>query len=97
MQVKIGIRFHFAEITYFEKNRLNVTSSRSYATEFTFGKSSSIKKTFYQKLRYLKANTSSFIPHVCYFPYHPSIAASENWSLTTLLPTQMRGEETQSQ
>ena len=73
-----------------------LTSSRSYAKEFTFGKSSSIKKTFYQKLRYLKGNTFSFIPYVCYFPCHPSIAASEG-VLTTLLTTQMRGKETKSQ
>ena len=74
-----------------------LTSSRSYAKEFTFGKSSSIKKAFYQNLRYLKGNAFSFIPHVCYFPYHSSIAASEDRSLTILLATQMRGEETQSQ
>ena len=28
-------------------------------------------------------NTFSFIPHVCYFSYHPWIAASEGQSLTT--------------
>ena len=44
MQVKIGIRFHRAEITYFEINRdCTLTSSRLYAKEFTFDKSSSIK------------------------------------------------------
>ena len=39
----------------------------------------------------------SIIPHVCYFSYHPSIAASEAQSLTTLFSTKIREEETQSQ
>ena len=44
MQVKIGTRFHRAEITYFEIDRLPIDSaSRLYAKEFTFDKSSSIK------------------------------------------------------
>ena len=49
MQVKIGTRFHRAEITYFEINRLPIclrqaySASRLYAKEFTFDKSSSIK------------------------------------------------------
>ena len=42
-------------------------------------------------------NTFSFIPHLCYFSYHLSIAASEARSLTTLFSTEMREEETQSQ
>ena len=56
-----------------------------------------IDKTDYQKLANSNGNTFSFIPHVCYFSYHPSIAASEARSLTTLFSTKMRGEETQSQ
>ena len=46
MQVKIGIRFHRAEITYFKINRLYTYAdyaSRLSAKEFTFDKSSSIK------------------------------------------------------
>ena len=35
----------------------------------------------------------SIIPHVCYFSYHPSIAASEARSLTTLFSTKMRGRK----
>ena len=31
---------------------------------------------------------------MCYFSYHPSIAASETRSLTTLFSTKTRGEET---
>ena len=42
-------------------------------------------------------NTFSFIPHACYFPYHPSIAATETRNLATLFSTKMRGVETQSQ
>ena len=38
-------------------------------------------------------NTFSFIPHVCYFSYHLSIAASEAWNLTTLFATKMRGRK----
>ena len=58
------------------------TSSRLYAKEFSFDKSSSMKQTIYQKLHNLNGNTFSFIPHVCYFSYHPWIAASEGQSLT---------------
>ena len=36
-------------------------------------------------------NTFSFIPHVCYFSYHPSIAASETRSLKTLFPAKNEG------
>ena len=49
MQVKIGTRFHRAEITHFEIKRLPIclrqadSASRVYAKEFTFDKSSSIK------------------------------------------------------
>ena len=44
MQVKIGIRFHRAEITYSEINRLSMlTSSRLYTKEFTVDKRSSKK------------------------------------------------------
>ena len=39
-------------------------------------------------------NTFSFIPHVCYFPCHPSIAASKSLSWTTLFSTKMRGGNT---
>ena len=46
--------------------------------------------TIHQKLRNSNGNTFSFIPHVCYFSYHPSIAASEARSLTTLFSTKMR-------
>ena len=42
-------------------------------------------------------NTFSFIPHVYYFSYFPSIATSETRSLTTLFSIKTRGEETQSQ
>ena len=38
-------------------------------------------------------NTFSFIPHVCYFSYHLSIAASEAWNLATLFATKMRGRK----
>ena len=56
-----------------------------------------IKQTIYQKLANSNGKTFNIIPHVCYFSYHASIAASETWSLTTLLSTKMRGEGTQSQ
>ena len=69
-------------------------SSRLHLKEFTFDKSSTIKQTIYQKLRYLNGNTVSFIPHVCYFSYQPWIATSEECSLTTLL-YQNEEEETQ--
>ena len=39
--------------------------------------------TISQNLRNSNGNTFSFIPHVCYFSYHPWIAASEGRSLTT--------------
>ena len=98
MQVKISVRFHRDEITYFEMNRLYPyrqadSASRLYANEFSFDKSSSIKQTIYQKLANSNGNTFSFIPHVCYFSYHPSIAASETRSLTTLFSTKMRGRK----
>ena len=60
-----------------------LTSSRLYAKEFSFDKSSSMKLTIYQKLCNSNGNTFSFIPDVCYFSYHPWIAASEGRSLTT--------------
>ena len=44
----------------------------------------------YQKLHNSNGNTFSFIPNVSYFSYHPSIAASEAWSLTTLFSTKIR-------
>ena len=58
------------------------TTSRLYAQEFGFDKSSSIKQTIYQKLRNSNGNTSSFILHVCYFSYHFWNAASDGQSLT---------------
>ena len=94
MQFKIGIRFHRAEITYFEINRLYAylkqIQQADYAKEYNFDKSSSIKLNVYQNC---DGNTFSFILHVCYFSYHPSIAGSEARSLTTLFSTKMRGEE----
>ena len=69
MQVKIGISFHCAEKTYFEINRLY-----AYIKQI-------ICKGIYQKLHNSNRNTFSFIPPVCYFSCHPSIAASEVWSL----------------
>ena len=60
-----------------------LTSSRLYAKEFSFDKSSSIKLTTYPKLRNSNGNTFSFITQVCYFSHHPWIAASEGRSLTT--------------
>ena len=89
MQVKIGITFHLDEITYFETNRLYTYVNR-YAKEFIFDKSSRIKQTIYQKLANSNGNTFNFIPHVCYFSRHPSIAASETRTLTTLFSTKMR-------
>ena len=84
MQVKIGIRFHCVATTYFEMNRLYAfTSSRLYVKEFSFDKSLSMKQIIYQKLHSMNGNTFSFIPCICYFPYHPCIPASEGWSLTT--------------
>ena len=72
-------------------------SSRLHAKEFTFDKSSSIKLTIYQILCNWNGNTFSFIPYVCYFLHHSSIAASEGRSLRTPFFTKMRGEETQLQ
>ena len=59
-----------------------LTSSKLYAKEFSFDKSSNMKLIIYQKLRNLNGNTFSFIPHVYYFSYHPWIAAPEARSLT---------------
>ena len=42
-----------------------------------------MKQTIYQKLRNSNGNTFSFIPQICYFLYHPWIAASKGRSLTT--------------
>ena len=67
------------------------SASRLYAKEFFFDKSSRVKQTIYQKLCNSNENTFSFIPHVYYFPYHPSIAAFEAWGLTTLFSTKVRG------
>ena len=39
-------------------------------------------------------NIFSFIPRVCYFSYHPSIAAYETPSLTTPVSTKIREEKT---
>ena len=66
MQVKIGIRFHRARITYFQINGLYITSSRLYAKAFFFD-----KQTIYQKLRNSNGNNFSFIPHLCYFFISP--------------------------
>ena len=49
--------------------------------------------TIHQKLRNSNGNTFSFIPHVCYFSYHPSIAASKARSLTTLFSTKISGRK----
>ena len=68
-------------------------ASRLYAKEFTFYKISSIRYTTYQKLANSNGNTFSFIPHVCYFSYHPSIAASEARNLTAPFSTKMRGRK----
>ena len=50
-----------------------------------------MKYNIYQKLHNSNGHTFSFIPHVCYFSYQHSIAASEARSLTTPLSTKMRG------
>ena len=55
---------------FFEKKY--IYKCRLYANEFSFGKNSSMKQTIF-----------SFIPHVCYFSYHPWIVVSESRSLTT--------------
>ena len=73
----------FAGITYFNIQDYMITSSRLYAKEFSFDKSSSVKQTTYQRLHNSYKNTFGFMPHVCYFSYHPWIAASEGRSLTT--------------
>ena len=70
-----------------------LTSSRLYVKKFIFDKSSSIKQTIYQNLHDSNGNTFSFIPHVCYFSYHPSIAASEARNLTPVFSTKMRGSK----
>ena len=44
-------------------------------------------------MRNSNGNTFSFIPHVYYFSYHPSIAASDTLNLTTLFTTKMRGRK----
>ena len=67
------------------------SASRLYAKEFTFDKSSIIKQTIYEKIAKSNGNTFTFIPHVCYFSYHPSIAASETRSLITLFPAKNEG------
>ena len=94
MQVKIGIRFHRAEITYFEINRLYAYVKQIQQADYMRRNSLLIKvqvknKTIYQKLANSIGNTFSFIPHVYNFSYLPS--------LTTLFSTKMMGQETQSQ
>ena len=44
-----------------------------------------IDKTDYQKLANSNGNTFSFIPHVCYFSYQPSIASETREFNNTLL------------
>ena len=66
-------------------------SSSLYAKKFTFDKSSSTKESIYQNLvNNSKGNAVSFIFH-----YHPSIAASEAQSLTTLLSTKTQSQQHQ--
>ena len=66
-----------------------LTSSRLYAKEITFDKSSFIKCTIYQKLRNSNETLlASFL--MCYFSYLPWIAASEGLGLTTLFSNKMR-------
>ena len=43
MEVVIGIKFHHADITYFNITDYMLTSSRLYAKEFSFEKSSNMK------------------------------------------------------
>ena len=45
------------------------------------------------KIAQLNGITFGFIPHLCYFSYHPSIAASEVRSLITFFFTKMRGRK----
>ena len=40
-----------------------------------------LNRLFTKKIRNLNGNTFSFIPHVCYFSYHPWIVSSEDQSL----------------
>ena len=47
----------------------------------------------YQKLRNSNGNTFSFVPHICYFSYHPNIVASEARSLRTIFSAKMRGRK----
>ena len=91
--IPLLIRIHRAEITSYEIKRLSMLTPNSICKGIHFGKSSSIKQTICQKLRSSNENTFSFILHVCYFSYHPSIATSEARSLTTLFSTKMRGRK----
>ena len=80
MQVKIGIRFHRAEITYFVINRLYAYIKQIICKRIQLW---SIKQTISQKLRNLTGNNFSFTPHVRYCSYHHWITTSEAQSLTT--------------
>ena len=91
--VKIGLRFHRDETTYFKISRLYAYVKQIYAKEFTFDNRSCIKKTIFQKMCNSNSNTLSFIPHLCYFSYLHWAAACEGQSLTTLFPTKMRRKE----
>ena len=51
------------------------------------------KIDYLPKIAQLEPNTFSFIPHVCYFSYLPSIAASKGQSSKTLFSTKIRGKE----
>ena len=98
MQVKISVRFHRDEITYFEMNRLYPyrqadSASRLYANEFSFDKSSSIKQTIYQKLANSNGNTFSFIPRMLFLL--PQYCCFQNWEFNNS-PLPKRGERKHS-
>ena len=98
MQIKIGIRFHHAEITYFDINRLYAYIKQIQQADYKQRNSLLIKVKY--KIDYLAKIAKlerkflvSFRMYIIFLiAYDPSIAASEAWSLTRLLSTKMRGE-----
>ena len=82
MEVKIGIRFHRAEITYFEINRLYAYIKQIICEGIEFWQKFKYETDYIPKTAQLERKYFYFfIPHVGML-YHPWIAAFEGRSLT---------------
>ena len=86
-------------MTYFKIIRLNAYIKQIQQADYIWRNSLLIKIQVWNGLftkNCENRNTFSFIPHICHFSYHPSIAASEAPSLATLFSTKMRGGNSHS-